>query len=63
MATIENGLATNEMVEVTAGDMVYNVDGEPEELAAGTKIIVDGEQMEYDGSSAVMMPQLMVNYK
>ena len=63
LATIENGLATNEMVEVKAGDMVYNVDGEPEELAAGTKIIVDGEQIEYDGSSAVMLPQLKVNYK
>jgi len=63
LATLENGLATNEMVEAKAGDMVYNVDGEPEELAAGTKIIVDGETVEYDGSSVVMLPQLVVNYK
>ena len=63
LATLEDGLATNEMVEVTAGDMVYNVDGEPEELAAGTKIIVDGESIEYDGSSVVSLPQLVVNYK
>lgn len=63
LSTLEAGLATNEMVEVKAGDMVYNVDGEPEELAAGTKIIVDGETVEYDGSSAVMLPQLVVTYK
>lgn len=63
LATLEEGLATNEMVEVSAGDMVYNVDGEPEELAAGTKIVVDGETVEYDGSSTVMLPQLVVNYK
>lgn len=63
LASLENGLATNEMVEVTAGDMVYNVDGEPEELAAGTKIVVDGETIEYDGSSTVSLPQLVVNYK
>jgi len=63
LSTLESGLATNEMVEVKAGDMVYNVDGEPEELAAGTKIIVDGETVEYDGSSVVSLPQLVVNYK
>ncbi len=63
LSTIEAGLATNEMLEVKAGDMVYNVDGEPEALAAGTKIIVDGATVEYDGSSAVQLPQLVVTYK
>ncbi len=63
LSTLESGLATNEMVEVKAGDTVYNVDGEPEVLAAGTKIIVAGETIEYDGSSVISLPQLVVTYK
>ena len=63
LSTLESGLATNEMVEVKAGDTVYNVDGEPEVLAAGTKIIVAGETVEYDGSSVISLPQLVVTYK
>lgn len=63
LSTLEAGLATNEMVEVKAGDTVYNVDGEPVALEAGTKIIVNGETVEYDGSSAVQLPQLVVTYK
>ncbi len=31
LSTIESGLATNDTVEVKAGDMVYNVAGEPVE--------------------------------
>ncbi|HXF62849.1 MAG TPA: ABC transporter substrate-binding protein, partial [Caldilineaceae bacterium] len=62
-STIESGLATNEMVPVELGDTVYNADGEPEELAAGTRVIVDGEIIEYDGSSPLELPQLVVTYR
>jgi ABC-type transport system substrate-binding protein len=62
LSTIEAGLATNEMVPVKPGDMVYNADGEPEALAEGTRIIVNGETVEYDGSSDLELPQLVVTY-
>ncbi|MEZ4677744.1 MAG: ABC transporter substrate-binding protein [Caldilineaceae bacterium] len=63
MSTIESGLASNDMVTVAAGDMVYNVDGEPEALAEGTEVIVDGETVAWDGSSELSLPQLKVTYK
>lgn len=62
LSTIESGLATNDMVDVAAGDMVYNADGEPEALAEGTQIIVDGETISYDGTSPVQLPVLTVTY-
>jgi hypothetical protein len=63
LSTLEAGLAANNTVEVTAGDMVYNVNGEPEELAAGTLIKdAEGNEIDYDGSSTVQMPQLTVTY-
>jgi ABC-type transport system substrate-binding protein len=62
-STIESGLATNEMVDVAVGDTVYNADGEPEALAAGTRVVVDGATVEYDGSSALQLPQLVVKYE
>jgi ABC-type transport system substrate-binding protein len=63
LSTLENGLATNEMVDVKAGDMVYNADGEPAELAQGINVLVDGEPVEYDGTSTLQLPQLTVTYK
>lgn len=63
LSTIESGLATNEMVDVKPGDIVYNVDGEPVPLEAGTEVIVNGEPMAYDGSSPLQLPQLKVTYK
>ncbi|HMN26838.1 MAG TPA: ABC transporter substrate-binding protein, partial [Caldilineaceae bacterium] len=63
LSTIEAGLATNEMVDVKAGDMVYNADGEPVPLEAGTKVLVNGESVEYDGTSTLQLPQLVVNYE
>jgi ABC-type transport system substrate-binding protein len=63
LSTIEAGLATNEMVDVALGDIVYNADGEPEALAAGTRLVVNGETIEYDGSSPLQLPQLTVTYK
>ena len=62
MSTIEAGLATNDMVDVKAGDMVYNTAGQPEKLAQGTKVLVDGKTVEYDGSSPLQLPQLVVKY-
>ena len=32
LSTLESGLATNNMVDVKVGDMVYNAAGEPEKL-------------------------------
>jgi ABC-type transport system substrate-binding protein len=63
MSTIEAGLATNDMVDVKAGDTVYNVDGEPVTLESGTQVMVNGETVEYDGSSAMQLPQLVVTYE
>ncbi len=61
-STIEAGLATNEMVSLALGDMVYNADGEPEELASGSRVVVDGATIDYDGTSALELPQLVVTY-
>jgi hypothetical protein len=64
LSTIESGLATNEIVEATAGDMVYDMTGETVELAAGVKIFdADGNMVEYTGEGAVPMLQLAVTYK
>ena len=63
LSTIEDGLATNETIDVKAGDMVYNADGEPIELAQGVKVLVNGEAIEYDGTSTLQLPQLTVTYK
>jgi ABC-type transport system substrate-binding protein len=62
LSTIESGLATNEMVDVAPGDMIYSADGEPVELAEGTRYVLDGVTTEYDGSSALQLPQLTVTY-
>jgi ABC-type transport system substrate-binding protein len=62
LSTIEAGLATNDMVEVKAGDIVYSIDGEPVPLEAGTEVLVDGEVVAYDGSSTLQLPQLTVQY-
>jgi len=62
LSTIDAGLATNEMVDIALGDMVYNVDGEPVPLEAGTEVLVDGETVVYDDSSPLQMPQLTVQY-
>lgn len=62
MSTIEAGLATNEMVTVAPGDMVFTADAVAEELAEGTRIIQDGVTVEYDGSSELQLPQLTVTY-
>lgn len=62
LSTLESGLATLEMVSVEPGDMVFTADAVAEELAEGTRIVVDGATVEYDGSSPVELPQLTVTY-
>ena len=62
LSTLESGKATNTMVPVVAGDMVYNVAGEPVELAEGVEVMVDGAPMAWDGTSALELPQLVVTY-
>jgi ABC-type transport system substrate-binding protein len=62
-STLDSGLATNEKVAVQVGDLVFNADAEPEELAAGTRVLADGQIVEYDGASALELPQLVVTYR
>ena len=63
LSTIESGKATNEMVEVKPGDLVYSTTGMHVKLDKGVKIVVDGKQVEYDGSGPLKLPQLVVRYK
>lgn len=62
LSTIEAGLATNEMVAVAAGDMIFSADGEAVELAEGARYVQDAMTVEYDGSSELELPQLTVTY-
>jgi ABC-type transport system substrate-binding protein len=62
LSTIEAGLATNQMVAVKPGDTIYSADGEPVELAEGTRYIHNGVTVEYDGSSPLELPQQTVTY-
>jgi ABC-type transport system substrate-binding protein len=63
LSTLESGLATNEMVTVAEGDMVYDAAGQPVTLTTGTEVIVDGETVAWDGASELQLPQLVVTYK
>ena len=58
----ENGQASREMVNVTAGDRVVSASGEVVTLEAGVPLLVDGQTLVYDGSSTVTLPQLTVRY-
>ena len=58
LSTIENKLATNEDVEVKAGDKVYDVNGKAVDLAKGVKVKdAGGNEVEFDGSP-IKMKQL-----
>lgn len=63
LSTIENGLATNNDIEVAAGDMVYSIAGEPVELAEGVTVFDStGAEVTWDGTSPLTMKQLVVTY-
>ena len=62
LSTIESGLTENRDVEVNAGDMVIDADGNIVELAAGVMLRdAAGEVVEFTGDP-VMMKQLVVKY-
>ena len=64
LSTLESGLANNEVVEVKAGDKVYDSEGEPVTLEQGVKVFdAEGNEVEYDGSSTLNMKQLTNTYK
>jgi ABC-type transport system substrate-binding protein len=63
LPTVENGGATNEAVEVNAGDTVWNTDGEAVELAEGVEVVnAEGETVAFDGSP-IQMNQLAVTFE
>ena len=52
------------VVEVKAGDMVYDSSGAAVKLEKGVKVFdADGNEVEYDGSSPLKMKQLTSTYK
>ncbi len=62
LSTIDSGKAKNEVIEVTAGDMVWDVTGAAVELAPGIEVInAEGETVAYE-SGTVEMKQLVVTY-
>lgn len=63
LSTLESGLASNNDVEVNAGDTVYNTAGDPVTLEEGVAVFdKDGNEVIFDGTP-VMMKQLVVTYK
>lgn len=63
LPTIENGGTVLTLVEVSAGDTVWSVDGEAVELAEGVEVInADGEIVAYDGSP-ITLNQLAVTFE
>jgi len=63
LPTIESGGATNEDIEVSPGDIVWNTDGEAVELAAGVEVVnAAGETVTYE-SGALTMKQLAVTFE
>jgi ABC-type transport system substrate-binding protein len=63
LPTLENGGATNETVEVNAGDLVWTVDGEAAELAPGVEVTnAEGENVTFDGQP-ITMNKLTVTFE
>jgi len=64
LSTLESGLAVNNDVEANAGDMVYNVAGEPVALEEGVQVFdKDNNEVTFDGTTPVPMKQLVVTYQ
>lgn len=62
LSTLENGLAVNNDLEVVAGDMVINTDGDVVELADGVEVNdAEGNPVVFDGTP-ITMKQLVVTY-
>ncbi|MGH2521804.1 MAG: ABC transporter substrate-binding protein, partial [Anaerolineales bacterium] len=62
LATIENGLASNNDVEVKEGDRVWDASGSPVELKSGVQVQdATGKVVEFGGTPATMK-QLVVDY-
>ncbi len=63
LATIENGAAKNNDVDVKAGDEVYDASGNVITLTVGSKVKDStGADVTYDGKSPLKMKQLVVTY-
>jgi ABC-type transport system substrate-binding protein len=63
LSTIENKLASNDTVEVKAGDMVWDTAGNPVELANGVEVKdADGNVVQFSGDP-VKMKQLTITVK
>jgi ABC-type transport system substrate-binding protein len=63
LPTIEGGGATNEDVEVKAGDKIWSTAGEAVELASGVEVVnAAGETVAWDGSSPLSLKQLKVTF-
>ncbi len=64
LSTIENKLATNNTVDVKAGDKVYNSAGDTVKLEKDVQVFdANGNEVTYDGTSTLKMKQLVVTYK
>ena len=64
LSTLESGLAVNNDVEANAGDMVYNIAGEPVALEEGVQVFdKDNNEVTFDGTTPVPMKQLVVTYQ
>lgn len=62
LPTLENGIASNRIVEVTEGDKVWSVDSEAVELAPGVEVLnADGEVVTYEDGT-IEMHQLTVPF-
>jgi len=61
--SLAHGDAATRVVPVNAGDRVVNADGDVVSLALGDKVAtVNGEIVTFDGSSTLLMDQLVVDY-
>ncbi len=64
LSTIESGLASNNDIEVKAGDKVYGASGEAIVLDKWNRVLdKDGKEVQFDAATPVTMKQLVVTYR
>lgn len=64
LATVDSGLSVVNEVEVKAGDTVYDITGKAVALEQGVKVFdATGAEVEFDGSTPIMMKQLVTTHK